>query len=182
MRFLAAGLLAALLLGSVAWCQYAFTRRVAVDVTRAAHGHGRAETAEAGHTYRLELTLSFAATRDPFALRTAPDGDAPRLCVRYAGAVLLEHTADIPRDEGVTLDGLALQGDAATFFVQATPAPDDARHPCALRVRLWRDDGALCDDKTVWSEGGGARVAGSVTCGLDPRPAPVDRGLGGCPP
>ena len=179
MRFLATILIAASLLGAVAWCQFSLTREVRVDVTRGAEGHGgHAHRPDSDGIFRLEITPTFSAGDDPFAVRLDPAAATPRVQVRHGDRLVLNHTADVRRHERIVVEDVTFPGDRVELFVQATPAPADARHTCALRLRLFTADGAMCDDVTLWSEGGGQNVAGTVTLGLHPRLRTLDRGLG----
>jgi hypothetical protein len=179
MRFLFALLIAVALLGAVAWTQRALTRQVRFDVTRDVDGHAPAAGAGAAHTYRVDVMPAFDAVRDPFAVSVDQEAETPRLVIRQAGAVLLQRTEDMARGETVSIDGLALAGKRVELFVEAVPSEDDARFPCALRLRVFRDDGALCDDVTLWSAGGGLPVSGTIVGNLEPDRAFLDRGLGG---
>lgn len=183
MRFLSALAIAALLLGSVAWCQFALTRHIDFNVAREVHGPGGEHADHAGeHRYRLDVTTSFNAAHDPFALRTDDGAKTVRLRIKHGESVLKEVAEDIARGTTLSADDLAFSAEQVRLFVEATPEVSEAIQPCALRLRLYRDDGALCHDETLWSEGGGAQVVGSVTCGLEPILASVDRGLGGDAP
>ncbi len=179
MRFLAALLIAAVILGAVAVSQHRLTHRVQFDVTREADGHGHDES-EAGESwlYRIELTPTFDAVTDPFAVRLAAEDEVPRLLVRHAGQDLLRLTRDLHRGEIVALESVALKGDDAELLIQASPSGADAVRSCGLRVRVIREDGVQCDDQTVWSEGGGSAVVQAVRVSLAPILEQLDRGLG----
>lgn len=183
MRFLATILIATALLGSVAGLQHAVTRRVRFDVTREAHAAGEhVDTSDVAHTYRIELTPTFAAADDPFAVQVDATNTPPRLQVRYEGRVLLEHREDIRRGETITVPDLRFDAARVSLYVEASPTSEDAARPCALRVRIYRDDGALCTDATLWSEGDGAQLAGTIDTDLAPIRVSVDRGLGDSAP
>ena len=179
MRFLFATLMAVALVGSVSWCQHALTRCVRFDVTRDAHGHGAGHDAEeGGHRYRIELLAGFPAAADPFALADA--GEAPaRLLVRRGTETLLRRTDDIARGATVAVEGLPFRRERVPLSIRATPSMEAARYPCALRVRLVRDDNALCDEVTLWSGGAGEVISGTVMLDLSPQRARLDRGLQG---
>lgn len=179
MRFIAVILIAAVLLGAVAWCQYAFTRHVTVDITREAHGHAEVHDKPYSDLYRMEVTPSFDAGADPFALQVDDAPAAARLALRGPVGIILEHRADIRRGETITVDEVKLGGLQAEVYVEAVPSPDDAARPCAVRLRVFNDAGAECDDTTIWSEGDGHVVAGTVHVRLVPRLESVDRGLAG---
>jgi len=177
MRFLASIGIATALLGGVGWCQYLLTRSLDFDVTREAHTHTEPAEQEQSHAYRFEIVTSFAAAHDPFALRIDETGGEVRLLVRSGERVLLEQTEDIQRGQLVTSPDLRFAGREVSLYVEASPTAQDARHPCALRLRVYRDDGALCDEVTIWSGGGGEKVGGTISCSLEPKLNSVDRGL-----
>jgi len=178
MRFLASIAIAVVLLGGVAWCQQMMTRQIDFDITRSAHSHAGNEDESSKHSYRLEIVPSFAGQSDPFALRTGEDADTARLSVRHGGRTLLDRSKDFDRGEKITVPKLDFAGEELELHIEATPSIDAAQNPCALRVRLYRDDGALCDEATLWTEGGGAIVSSSVVLSLSPQRESVDRGLG----
>jgi hypothetical protein len=108
----------------------------------------------AGGLYRLRLTSTFDAERDPFALRT-PGGEEPvRLLVRAGDRTLCSRTADWRRGEPLTIEGVDLKGVQADVFVMATPSDAEMQKPCGVRVELFREDGVLCDEQTLWAEAG----------------------------
>ncbi len=183
MRFLAALALAAVILGGVGFSQHMLTQRVRFDVTREAHGHGEAQPESGkGWGYRVELTSTFDAAADPFAVRVDAADDVPRLLVRHAGQELLRLSQDWHRGQMVAIPSVALEGRHAELFVQASPSAAEAAQSCGVRVRVIREDGALCDDQTIWTEGGGAVLAQAVRVSLDPVLERLDRGLGEGPP
>jgi len=176
-RFLAALLIAAAILGTVGISQHMLTRRVRFDVTRDAHGHAPVEPSAFQH-YRLEFTPTFDAVTDPFAVRLDASEEAPRLLVQYAGEALIRLDRDWRRGEVVALDSATFAGTDAELVVQASPSGDDSTRSCGLRVRVIREDGVLCDDQTLWTEGGGAALLQSVMVSLEPILEQLDRGLG----
>lgn len=175
LRFIGVVCVAVLMLGSVALCQWTMTRQVVFQLTRDT-GHDADHEGDGAGPVELVLTPTFSAVDDPFALRS-PDGGPPRLQAWHEDTLLLRHTTDLRAGERVRVPGLELGRDQASIRVEATPAPDEAVHPCALRVEVYRD-GVLCDDHTLWSHGGGTRVVGVLTVQLTPRLRRLDRGLG----
>jgi hypothetical protein len=179
-RFVSSLLVSAALLGGVGVSQYALTRKVDFSIAREPDAHGHVEPgahpAEAA-SYVLEITLGFTAGDDPFAVRTSADATPPRLVVRHANHELYSTTDELARGQTVTVPELQFRGDAATLFVEAVPGPEDAGHPCSLRLQMMRDDVA-CGAATLWSEGGGARLSGEVQLSLVPGLEKLDRGLG----
>ncbi len=179
-RLVGSLLVCAILLGGVGVCQVALTRSVAVRITNEPESHepvDRQERPAAAASYALEITLGFTAGDDPFALRLAPGEAAPRLVVRNGTDDLYATTDELVRGRTITVPGLAFSGDVVRLFVEAVPGPEEAQHPCSLRLRL-RRDGRECDAVTLWSEGHGARLSGEVQLSLVPGLDTVDRGLG----
>jgi len=178
-RFLAALAIAAAILGAVGRAQRVLTQRVRFDVTRDAHDHHHEEP-QAGETwhYRIELTPTFEAASDPFAIRTDAAEGVPRLLVRHAGQDLLRLARDWSRGQVVVVESVSLAGTSTQLFIQASPSGQEADKPCGVRVRVVRADGAICDDQTIWSEGGGALLAQTVDVSLEPVLERLDRGLG----
>ncbi len=179
MRFVGSLLVSAVLLGGVGLCQYVLTRRVDFSISRevATHGHAEegAHAADAAH-YVLKVTLGFTAGDDPFSVRTSTDVPS-RVVIRHGDHEVYSTTEELVRGRTVTVSNLRFRGDAVTLFVEGVPGPEDARHPCSLRVQMLRD-GVLCDAATLWSAGGGARLSGEVELSLLPGLETLDRGLG----
>jgi hypothetical protein len=176
MRFVAAMLIAAVLLGSVAWCQYAMTQGIDVQLTRSMHDDAAmAEDPVSGPGYELVLTPGFDAEQDPFALDVG-EGTA-RLVVREGDRELLRHRQDLRRGEEVRVGNLRFAGNPVVLFVEAVPTAEAAANPCALRVQVMRGD-TLMAETTLWSAGGGVPIARAVELELKPRRERLDRGLG----
>ena len=76
------------------------------------------------------------------------------------------------------VESVSLAGTSTQLFIQASPSGQEADKPCGVRVRVVRADGAICDDQTIWSEGGGALLAQTVDVSLEPVLERLDRGLG----
>jgi len=179
-RFLCSLLVTAALLGGVGLCQYALTRRVDFKLTNEpdAHEHGVAEAHPVeAPTYTLEVTLGFMAGDDPFAVRSSADAATPRLAIRRGTTDVYTTTDELARGRTITVPDLQFRGETVTLFVEAVPGPEDAGHPCSLRLQILRD-GVACGTATLWSEGGGARLSGEVQLGLVPGLETLDRGLG----
>jgi hypothetical protein len=176
MRFVVAMLIAAVLLGSVAWCQYALTQGIDVQLARSMHDdEATAEDPVAGPAYELVLTPGFDAGEDPFALN-AGEGTA-RLLVREGDRELLRHRQDLRRGEEVRVGNLRFAGNPVELFIEAVPAAEAAANPCALRVQVMQGS-TLMAETTLWSAGGGVPIAAPVELELKPRRERLDRGLG----
>lgn len=118
--------------------------------------HAAEEAPAAAGKFSLELTLSFDAAKDDFALE-----DEPAAVVRMAGQDLIR--ADQPVTAGQPLRADDLSGIVSgrnAFFVRAAPAQDFISRPCAARLRIFRDD-AVIGENTLWSPPGGL-VEGEV--------------------
>jgi hypothetical protein len=177
MRFLSSLALSAALLGAVAWCRYALTRNVSIDITRRTHAHDQPHTDTQSAEYVLEVTPAFDAVDDPFAVQVGEEQDTARLVIHHAEREIYRRTEDLRRGETVRIDDVRFGGDAVHLYIQAVPAPEQALHPSALRVQLIRDE-VLCDETTLWSPGGGARVSGEAVLHTSPNLQTLDRGLG----
>lgn len=174
MRFLWAAIMAGALFGSVALCQYHVTRTVEFHLAQDAEGEpGRG--AAAGR-YAVVLTPGFDMGADPFAVRDEGAVDAS-LRVSTAQGILFERTGDAGAGEPVTITNVPLAGARAELFIEAVPAAGAAGKSLPLRVQVLKD-GALCDDTTLWTEGGGAKLERRVPVSLEPRRHTLDRGMG----
>ena len=114
--------------------------------------------------FRLEVTLSFAAGPDPFALELE---DAPSLLVLFRGQPVLHRTNAIPGGQVIVsdpVDGI-VQGQNE-FFVQATCANDASLTANAIRVRILRD-AVVIAEQTFWSEPGEA-IQGALNVTVPP--------------
>jgi hypothetical protein len=180
MRFIAAILIAAALLGSVMLCQGIVSGTIEFKLARETHGQDEQQVSddqtEQESTYRLVLTPAFSAVEDPFALRLDESAETPRVLVRYEGEVLFSTSKDVRTGESVSAEA-PFSGERAAVHIEATPGPEDAARPCALRVQVFRDN-VLCDDRTLWSEGQGQAISGELSLSLQPIRATLDRGLG----
>lgn len=118
--------------------------------------HASQEAPPAAGKFSLDLTLSFDAAKDDFALP-----DDPAVVVRMAGRDLIR--AEQSATAGQTLQADDVSGIVAgrnAFFVWAVPSPDFIARPCAARLRILRDD-AVVAESTVWSQPGDM-VAGEL--------------------
>jgi hypothetical protein len=149
-RFLLVGLVWAVCVGGVAL--YMQARDAVRDAAVAAPGVAAPQTAVAD--YDLEVTLTFGAQADPFALTVADTEPTSAVTVRINDTLVAEVPEDVapgvpwvqPDVEGVVLGSNEL-------LVQATPPLDGASVRHAARVRVLEDGRAIADH-TFWSEGG----------------------------
>ena len=178
-RFLSTALIGVVLLGSVAVCQWALTGTTHFDMTREAHGHaGGLGHLDGAPVFRIELTTTFDAGDDPFAVKLDDAVETDRILMKAGETIVLERKEDVLRGEAVSVADIPLSGETVELFIQAVPSGDEGLRACGIRVRVFTAEGSLCDDQTVWSEGGGAVVAQALTVQLTPRLASGDRGLG----
>lgn len=164
-RFLAAGLIALVMLGAVGAVQRYLTEELRVRLTRVVHRAGQQE--DPGDQYTLRITPSFDAVEDPFAIRLDEDQDAPRLRIHHQGVLLAQHAEDLHAGQPLLFTNLLLHGAAVALHVEATPAPGEAERPCALRIQLMQQ-GVVFDEATLWSAGDGRPLSGEVRLSLRP--------------
>ncbi len=114
--------------------------------------------------FAIDVTLSFAAGPDPYALES---DNAPSLLVLFRGQeilrenTILEPGAIVRRDD---LDSVAVG--ANEFFLRATPQDSNSLAARAVRLRVYRDGHPIAQ-QTLWSEPGGA-VEGAVVVDVPP--------------
>jgi hypothetical protein len=113
--------------------------------------------------FTVEVTLTFAAGPDPFALDL---DDAPALVVSFRGRDLLRRTEEIPAGQPIRIESVeGLVAGANEFYVAATPTAQDAAVARAIRVRILRD-GATVAEQSLWSAPGES-VNGIVVVDVD---------------
>jgi hypothetical protein len=118
--------------------------------------HAAEEPPPAAGKFAVELTLSFDAAKDDFALE-----DEPAVVVRMAGRDLIR--ADEPLTAGTPLraeDVAGIVQGSNAFFFRAVPAQEFISRPCAARLRIFRDE-TVIGESTLWSPPGGL-VEGEV--------------------
>ena len=107
-------------------------------------------------TFALEITLSFDAGPDEFALSAV---DQPSVLVKFRDSELLRLTDRVPAGKPIVVEPIegiiAGTGPAGRneFYVEATPVDDGAQLSRAMRVRILRD-GQPVADESRWSEPG----------------------------
>lgn len=114
--------------------------------------------------YALEVTPTFAAESDPFAL-ASDTGDSPAVAVRMRGREIVRAGDAIRPGVPIRVDDV--QGFVAgdnEVLVEASPPSDDAERRHFVHVRILRD-GLPVAEETFWSEGG-ARVSGALRFSL----------------
>jgi len=115
--------------------------------------------------YALEVTPTFGAEADPFAL--LDEGQAPAtLVIRLGGKEIFRGEQPLARGETlriVPLEGL-VEG-ANELYLDASPSFQEAHLSHALRVRVLRNESPLLD-RTLWGEAG-SKVSGTVELMLE---------------
>lgn len=111
-------------------------------------------------TYGIELTTSFDAVADPFALRSS-DTDAPvALSVRLGNREILRKAEGIQAGIPIRLEPVpGLVTGANEIHIQATPPVADTAQRHMVHVLLLRD-GIAAGETFLWSEGG-AQTSGT---------------------
>lgn len=123
---------------------------------------GPAALARSEAVYRLEVTPTFAAEADPFALQTGNGEEDVVLRVLLNGVEVLRRGQGIPAGQPVSVDRApGVLAGANEFYLEASPPVSAGGQAHAVRVRLFRD-GIPVADHTLWSEAGG-RIAGAFT-------------------
>lgn len=108
--------------------------------------------------YALEITPTFAAEPDPFALRTEDGEDPPALILKLNGKELLKLTERVGAGAPILVEPLTglLEG-SNEVYLEANPPIKETGRSNALRVRVLRD-GIPVSDRTFWS-GQGSKIA-----------------------
>lgn len=108
--------------------------------------------------FAVDVTLSFAAGPDPYALE--PD-DAPSLLVLFRGQEIIRENTDLEPGRIVRQEDVqSVTAGANEFFLRATPQDSNSLAARAVRLRVYRDGNPIAQ-QTLWSEPGGA-VEGTV--------------------
>jgi hypothetical protein len=116
------------------------------------------ERSQAEGAFSLEITTSFTAAPDPFALRTEEAPEATSLIIQLNGKEVFRSTGRL--DAGRTIEMKPLRGlviGENEFYIEANPTLEQAMHAHALRIRLLRGAETLAE-RTFWS-GEGVRLA-----------------------
>lgn len=124
------------------------------------------EQAEADGVFALEITPSFDAEPDPFALNVDDSTDSAALQVRLAGDEVFRGGDSVIAGRPILvrpIEGLTLGKNE--FYLEASPPMDDGGRSHAVRVRVFRDDRVFFE-RTFWSEPGG-RVAATFVADLE---------------
>ena len=130
--------------------------------------------------YALEITLTFDAGPDPFALEAS---DKTCLEVLFRNKTLLRRTERVAAGEKVLItpvEGIVAGEDEFRgrneFLVKATPAEGSADMAYAARVRLLRD-GVPIAEESLWSDSDG-KVEGKLVAVVIDKAATHEHGEG----
>ena len=128
-------------------------------------------------TFALEITPSFAAEPDPFALRSDADRGAPALTIRVNGKEALRVTDRTEPGRPIRVEPVPglVQGENE-IYVEANPPLSAGAGAYAARVRFIRD-GRTVTDRTFWSEPG-SRIAETFLVKTLAQPQPQEQGHG----
>jgi len=119
------------------------------------------EPEQAAAQYDLELTLTFDAQPDPFALVLDDSEPQAVVSVRLNDTLAAEMLEGAPPGEPWLKEDI--QGVVVgtnELLIEATPPVGQAQASHAVRVRLLRDNETLAE-KTFWTEGG-QKVTGTL--------------------
>ena len=100
-------------------------------------------------SYNLEVTLTFDAAADAFALQ-----DATSLLVTFRGYAILKKTEPVIAGESLKVEDVAgiVEG-RNEFFLQATPSDTGGASQHAARVRILQAENVVAE-QTMWSPAG----------------------------
>ena len=175
-RFLFALVLAMLLTGSIALCQYMMTHKVEIQLVRDVHQHGQVLPEDAESQYTLVLIPTFDVREDPFALSTPGEQEGVRLLVRSGQQDLVRWTDNIQRGVPIRVENVTLLNDPVELFIETAPSGSDAGSHHALRLQILKNDVVVADE-TLWTAGGRDVLSRRLIIPLRPRYDRLDRGL-----
>lgn len=110
--------------------------------------------------YRLELTPTFAAAPDPFALQLDTSAARAALVVKLNGEEVLRRAEQVTAGEVIVVDALPpVRVGENEVFVEAAPPGEEALQSHALRVRVLHGAQQVAEE-TLWTEAGASLSAG----------------------
>ena len=132
---------------------------------------GTFEVHEASGAFAVEVTHTFDAEPDPFALQIDTQTGAPALLLRVNGAEVLRRTERVERGIPVRVEPVSalIQGHNE-IYIEANPPLDQAERSMAVRIRILRD-GQPVADQSFWSESG-SKIAAAFPVEIVPAKAP----------
>jgi len=112
------------------------------------------------HAYAVEVTPTFTAEADPFALN-ADSKTAAAIEIRLNGAAVELASAPLSRGQTLALQPLKnLLAGANELFIKASPPTTESHLDHGVRVRIL-EDGVPILDRTLWGNQG-ALVSGTI--------------------
>lgn len=120
--------------------------------------------------YRLVLTTTFNAEKDPFDLKTdSESGNA--FAIKLNGLELIRSGDVFEAGKPVILDNIAgIKIGANEFLVQANPPHDSSGMASAVRVQLFRFHEEILD-RTFWADPG-SKIVSNFKIQIDPHLLP----------
>ncbi|MCP4190739.1 MAG: hypothetical protein GY768_08930 [Planctomycetaceae bacterium] len=101
--------------------------------------------------FQFEITMTFAAGADPFALDVS---DAPSLLVSFRGVDLLREMKEIEAGQTLRIENIAgVASGINEFFVRASPRDVSSHVARAVRIRILRDGNPIVEE-SLWAEPG----------------------------
>ena len=112
-------------------------------------------------SYALEITTTFAAEPDPFALRREGEEELAALLVRLGNKEILRINDRLEAGTPIRLEPmLGLVEGTNEIYLEASPPLEEAGKSHAIRVHVQRDGQSIAD-QTFWSSPGG-KVANTM--------------------
>ena len=143
-----------------------------MNVQETTHAGPAVVEQRAAGTFTLEITPSFTAEPDPFALLLDEKIKPPALVVKLNGTEVVRKTDRVGAGKPLRVEAIAgMVTGANEFYVEASPPADQIGRASAVRVRVLRDDEPIAE-RTLWSEPG-MRIATTfqltIQAGASPR-------------
>jgi hypothetical protein len=118
--------------------------------------------------YSLEITPTFTAQEDPYALDTG-DKRTPVLTVKLNGSTILERYNDVERGESIQLEKVTgLVRGWNEFHIEASTSGSEYSRARALRFRLFQGLNPVLE-RTLWAAPG-ERLSGAIPYGIELEP------------
>lgn len=131
--------------------------------------------AHATGLYRLDITSTFTAKTDPFALNIEGDDSSSAVVIQLGGHDIFKTNETIEAGRAITITPLPdLKVGKNEFYIEISPPLDQAQQAQAVRIRLFQDD-RLIQQKSFWSEPG-ERLVGTFTVAIAEQPAQENSG------
>jgi hypothetical protein len=112
--------------------------------------------------YRLDLTSTFTAQEDPFALNVDQTESTSAVVIQLGGQDIFPKNKTIEAGKVLNVRDLPdLVLGRNEFYIEVNPPTDQAQKAQAVRLRFFQGD-QLMQQKSFWSEPG-ERLAGTFT-------------------